>query len=211
MPKITGSNIAEHVAEQEAAIFAAATRLFAEHGVNDVSMGAIANAVDLARPSLYRYFPSKAAIVCRWFDQAITPLIADSNRIAESDSALSDRFDRWIEAQIDFLADVGNQAMISASLESSELADEDRHVIGARHRDLYASLDSILSGQAEKCDEEVQRARVLLIVGLLRNFADLGEAGVAESSARSELLRAARLIGEVDSARGSVVGKGCSR
>ncbi len=200
MPRITGSNIAEHVAEQEAAIFAAATKLFGEHGVNDVSMGAIAEAVGLARPSLYRYFPTKDAIVFRWFDQAMTPLIAESARIADADLDASERFDRWIERQLDFLADPGNQGMISASLESSELADEHRNLIGARHGDLYASLDAILGDQVRKQDEETRRARVLLIVGLLRNFAAHGNAGVPESIARSELLRAARLIGEVDPA-----------
>ncbi len=198
MPKITGPNIAEHVAEQEAAIFAAATRLFAEHGVNGVGMGAIAEAVGLARPSLYRYFPTKGAIVFRWFDQAMTPLIADSNHVAQAVLPAAERFDRWIDVQLDFLTNPGNQAMISASLESSELADEERLAIGARHHDLYASLDTILNEQTERRDKEVQHAKVLLIVGLLRHFADLGRGGVSDSVARSELLRAARLIGSVD-------------
>ena len=198
MPRITGANIAEHVAEQEVAIFDTATRLFAAHGVNEVSMGAIAEEVGLARPSLYRYFPTKGAIVFRWFGQAMAPLIADSTRIAATDRSAAERLDRWIELQVDFLADPANQAMIKASLESPELADEERAVIAARHRDLYSSLDAILAAQAPGCDEETRRTRVLLIAGLLRNFADLGASGVGESSARSELLRAARLIGEFD-------------
>ncbi len=197
MPKIAGENIAEHVAEQEAAIFAAATRLFAEHGVNDVPMGVIAEAVGLARPSLYRYFPTKAAIVVRWFDQQMTPLIAESTAIAETDATTSERFDRWIEHQIDFLADPGNHAMIRAALESAELPDQDRHVIGARHRDLYASLNAILADRAVECDAATGQARMLLIVGLLRNFSDLANSGVSEPIARQELVRAARLIGSV--------------
>ncbi len=203
MPKISGSNIAEHVKHQEAAIFAAGTRLFADRGVDGVSMGAIAEEVGLARPSLYRYFSTKGAIVLQWFDQAMTPLVEASNRIAAAPLPREVRFDRWMSVQIDFLADAGNQAMISASLEMSEMSDEDRRLIGARHRELYGSLAAILSGHPGQESQEadvggdVLQARVLLIVSLLQNFAKICEAGVAETSVRSELVRAAGLIGEV--------------
>lgn len=195
MPRITGSNIATHVAEQEAAIFSCATRLFAEQGVNRVSMGTIADAVGLARPSLYRYFPTKAAIVLRWFNLVMTPLIETCNHIAEAEQAPSERFDQWIDTQIGFLADPAHQAMIRASLESSEMSDEQRLVIGARHRDLYASLDTILRDQTNAPDDETRRTRLLLIVGLLRNSPELTRGGIAASVAHTELLRAARLIG----------------
>ena len=42
----------------------------------------LAEEVGLARSSLYRYFPTKSAIVHRWFDVAMAPLVADSDRIA---------------------------------------------------------------------------------------------------------------------------------
>ncbi len=194
MPKISGSNIVEHVIEQEAAVFDAATRLFAERGINNVSMTTIAEAVGLARPSLYRYFPTKSAIVFRWFNQVMTPLIADSEAIAESEQEPAVRFDRWVTCQIDFLTDGSNQAMIKASVESSELSDEERRVIGARHRDLYASLKRILTESTPSANDETLQARVLLIVALLRGLPDLVTAGVGIERARSELMRAARLI-----------------
>ena len=63
MPRITGSNIVEHVAAQEQAVFDAAIGLFTEQGVSNVTTADIATEVGLARTSLYRYFPTKASIV----------------------------------------------------------------------------------------------------------------------------------------------------
>jgi AcrR family transcriptional regulator len=66
VPRIGAETIAEHVAQQEAAVFAAAIRLFVERGYNQVSLADIATEVGLARNSLYRYFPDKAHILMRW-------------------------------------------------------------------------------------------------------------------------------------------------
>ena len=65
MPKITGDSIAEHVAAQEAAVIAATVSLFAERGAGNVTIADIAAEVGLARTSVYRYFPTKGAIVAR--------------------------------------------------------------------------------------------------------------------------------------------------
>lgn len=197
MPKITGSNIAEHVLAQEAAVFAAATRLFAERGVDNVSMGMIAEEVGLARSSLYRYFPTKSTIVHRWFELAMTPLVEDCDRIAQSATPPAEKFTTWVDRQIDFLSDPGNHAMISASIETTELTDEQRSSMGERHRDLYASLARIIAASTDN-DEVTTRARVLLIVGLLRNHADLADASIPDSIVRSELVRAAGLIAAID-------------
>ena len=198
MPKISGSNIAEHVVDQEAAVFEAATRLFAERSINEVSMGTIAEAVGLARPSLYRYFPTKSAIVFRWFDQVMTPLIQDSNAIAELDEQPHLQLDRWIECQMDFLADPGNNAMIGASVELKDFSDGQRATIGLRHKELYTSLDSILAAGCGIEGDKKRRARVQLIVALLRGFPDLVEADIGDTLARSELLRASRMIAGVE-------------
>lgn len=198
MPKISGPNIAQHVANQEAAVFEAATRLFAVYGVDTVSMGAIAEEVGLARPSLYRYFPTKSSIVVRWFERAMGPLISESNLLAASDVDRGDKFDAWIDRQVEFLLDAGNRAMISASLAVGELSDEQRHLIGRRHRDLYASLQRIVLNGAQDIDHESVRVRVLLIVDLLRGLGDLTDRGVPPDLARSEILRASRLIAEID-------------
>lgn len=195
MPRITGPNIAEHVAAQEAAVFGAAIRLFAASGVDNVAMAAIAEEVGLARSSLYRYFPTKSAIVHRWFDVAMAPLVADSDRIAASDLPRAQRFASWVQRQLDFLSDPGNRAMIRASIDTDELSDKQRTSIAERHQDLYASLSRILTGASET--DPTTRARILLIVGALRDHASLSAAGIPESVVREELIRTTALIAAV--------------
>lgn len=158
----------------------AAIRLFTQHGVESVSMGTIAEAVGLARPSLYRYFPTKSSIVVRWFDQAMGPLIADSDQIARSDARPTARFDEWVDHQVAFLLDLASRAMIQASLESDDLSDEERNTIGRRHRDLYDSLQAIISDSDATADSQTIRVRVLLIVDLLRGLGELRPRGAAK-------------------------------
>ena len=192
MPKITGPSIAEHVAAQEQAIFAAATSLFARDGVNNVGIGAIAESVGLARSSLYRYFPTKASIVHRWFDNAMGPLIDRSEEIARSADPADQRLIDWVDLQLDFLADADNQAMIRASLETDDIPDEQRRAVNRRHHDLYGTLEQIID--RPDVDEGVTRSRVLLIAGVLRSIADLLRAGIPEEVARQEVMRATTLI-----------------
>ena len=192
MPKITGPNIAEHVAAQEEAVFAAAIRLFAERGVTNVSTGDIANEVGLARTSLYRYFPTKASIVFRWFEMAMIPLIDASIAIAADSTRPSLKLERWFDLQLDFLADPDNHAMIRASLGIDDMPDDIRTAIGRRHRDLYATLHSILD--TAKIPDETTRSRVLLIAGLPRHLNDLTNQGIPLRLARRELHRASTAI-----------------
>lgn len=195
MPKITGPSIAEHVAVQEAAVFAAATRLFAERGVDNVSMGTIADQVGLARSSLYRYFPTKSAIVHRWFETVMTPLIADSDEIARSDLPRTEQFMGWVDRQIDFLSNPTHREMIRAVIEAEELGEAQRASMSERHGDLYASLATIITDPA--IDDVTTRARVRLIVDLLRTHADLAAAGIPDSVIRAELIRTAVFIAAI--------------
>jgi AcrR family transcriptional regulator len=197
MPKITGPNIAQHVADQEAAVFAAAVGLFAVHGVDGVSMGTIAEEVGLARSSLYRYFPNKAAIVDRWSSMTMQPLIDESDQIARSGGPRAERFTAWVERQIEFLSDPANQTMIRAALANNEMSDHQRAVIAARHRDLYATLHSILGGP-DRDDDVTVRARVRLIVGLLRSVDDLQHAEIPAEVVHDEVMRIALLAAELE-------------
>lgn len=187
MPKIAGANIADHVAAQEEAIFVAATRLFAEHGVNQVGIATIAESVGLARSSLYRYFPTKSSIVHRWFETAMAPLIEQSLLVAQSSRSAEDRLAEWVGLQLDFLADADNQAMIQASLETDDMPHEQRQAIGRRHRDLYASLHDIIKGAG--ITPETTNARVLIIAGAVRGIGELLRSGIPEELARLELHR----------------------
>lgn len=193
MPRIRASNIAEHVATQEQAVFTAAVRLFSRDGVANVTAGDIAKEVGLARTSLYRYFPTKASIVHRWFESAVTPLIDAGNAIADAPVSRRERLERWVDLQLDFLADPDNQAMMRAALETDEMPDDIRSAIVARHQDLYRSLRHILAPDVQTPDA-VTEARVTIVAGLVRILPDLERRGIPASLARAELQRAAAVI-----------------
>lgn len=199
MPKITGPNIAQHVADQEAAVFAAAIALFEDLGVDAVSMGAIAENVGLARSSLYRYFPNKAAIVNRWFSTTMEPLIAESERIARSDETTAERFMAWLQCQFEFLAEPANQIMIHAALESNEMTDLQRAEIVARHQALYATLQTIIARPNPDAHTDiVMSARARLIAGLFRHVEGLQRAGIPDEVVRKEVIRIASLAADIE-------------
>lgn len=192
MPKISGSNIAEHVVAQEQAMFDAAIRLFSERGVANVTTGDIAGEVGLARTSLYRYFPTKASIVYRWFEMAMAPLIDDAAAITVASMPSSEKLEQWVDLQLNFLADPDNHAMVRASLETDDMPDDIRTAIGKRHRDLYTTLHDILT--TKDIPDQTIRSRVLLIAGLLRSLDDLTAQGIPAHLARQEIHRATNAI-----------------
>ncbi len=102
MPRIRASSVAEHVAEQEAAVFRAAIDLFVERGYENVSLSDIAGRIGLARNSLYRYFPDKAHILLRWFEQELPEQLERATTTLSGSGAPHDRITAWARDQIDY-------------------------------------------------------------------------------------------------------------
>lgn len=196
MPRINAATVAEHVAHQEAAVIDAARRLFSARSVGHVSLGDIAEEVGLGRTSLYRYFPTKAHILQRWFDTAMEPLVEASRAAVEGPGTDGERLDRWLGVQLDFLLDPEHAALSAASLQADELPDDVREHFGASHRELYATLVPLLASATD--DDVVLRTRVQLIAGLVRSAADLVRAGADRSSVTAELTRSARATAGLD-------------
>lgn len=194
MPKIAADTVAEHIAQQEAAVIAAATRLFAERGVSQVSLATIAAEVGLARNSLYRYFPDKGHILAAWFRAELAPLQEASTAIAAADLPAAERLDAWLGLHLDYLTAPEHQAMMTAVDELPTLSDDVQADIAAGHRDLYGTLGTIvgelLADSAPARDTVVVS---MLIAGLLRSAADLiVNRGADVEVVRPELLRTAR-------------------
>lgn len=193
MPRITGADIAEHVAAQEVAVVEAAKRLFAERGVAAVPLGEIAAAVGLQRTSLYRYFPTKAHILQRWFDQEMDPLIERCEAAVVGHDTPADALRAWLDVQFDFVTDAAHTALMKATLSAGELPPEVMAHFMGRHRALYVSLDPILrAGGASSA--ELQRTRGLLIAGLITTAGDLVRQGGSVSEVRAELHRAGAAV-----------------
>ena len=194
MPKISADTVAEHIEQQEAAVIAAATRLFAERGVSQVSLATIAAEVGLARNSLYRYFPDKGHILAAWFRTELAPLQDASNAIAAAEEPADQRLDAWLRLHLDYLTAPEHQAMMSAATEMASVTDDVRADIAAGHRDLYATLGLIVADLLAAADPpRDSRVVTMLVTGLLRSAADLVVAGGADVDlVRAELLHIAR-------------------
>jgi AcrR family transcriptional regulator len=175
MPRIAADTVAEHVAQQEAAVVDAAARLFGERGVAKVSLADIAAEVGLKRNSLYRYFPDKGHLLAAWFRLELAPLQEQSAAIAAAQEPASVRLHRWLELQLDYLTAPEHQAMTDAFAESALLSDEVRADIGRGHHELYSTLGTILADAGADRDAGAPTAVVdtMLVAGALRSAAEL--------------------------------------
>ena len=193
MPRINAATIAEHVAQQEAAVVEAAQRLFAERGVAAVSLADIAAEVGLQRTSLYRYFPTKGHILQRWFDQAMNRLVEQSRLIVAEDAPASERLARWLELQLDFGTDESHAALVTASETFEDLPDEVRADFGRRHLELYLTLAPILRAAGAR-GQATLHVRATMLAGLVRSAGELVRQGVPDGTVRRELTRAATSV-----------------
>ncbi len=193
MPKITADTVAEHIEQQEAAVIAAASRLFAERGVSQVSLATIAAEVGLARNSLYRYFPDKGHILAAWFRTELAPLQEASDEIVARSVPASDRLDAWLRLHLGYLTAPEHQAMVTAASEMSSLTDQAHADIAAGHRHLYATLGTIVDELVTASDPTRDSFVItMLITGLLRSAADLVVVNGADRSVvTDELLHTA--------------------
>ena len=201
MPRITADSVPEHVAQQEAAVIAAAVRLFSERGSAAVGIGDIAREVGLARSSLYRYFPDKAHIVAAWFRVTVGPLIDESADIAAEPGPAPDRVQRWVEAQFRYLTAPAHVPMLLASSELQSLPDDVRAEIGSGHQQLYSPLRSMIEealGQATP-DGDNDSGRdagivTMLVASLVGGAAEQVRRGADVAAVSAELRRAVRAL-----------------
>ena len=161
MPRITADTVAEHVAQQQQAVFDAAISLFVERGYAAVSLGDIAAKVGLARNSLYRYFPDKSAILVRWYRAELPVQAARSEELLSGEGTPSERVLRWADAQIDYSRQP-EHALIAALGEASPgLSPEVLAELGMSHQQVMAPFTATLA-EAGLADEELDAAQDLL-------------------------------------------------
>ena len=153
MPRISAASVAEHVARQEQAVFDAAISLFTERGYGAVTLADIAAEVGLARNSLYRYFPDKAAILLRWYRAELPAQAARSAELLSGSERPAARLLRWAEAQIDY-ARRPEHALIAAMAEAAPDLDPDaRAELAESHHQLLAPVTETLAATGLEGDE----------------------------------------------------------
>jgi AcrR family transcriptional regulator len=153
VPRISAASVAEHVARQEQAVFDAAIGLFTTRGYGAVTLADIAAEVGLARNSLYRYFPDKAAILLRWYRAELPAQATRSSELLAGDDAPSVRLLRWAEAQIDY-ARRPEHALIAAMAEAApDLGADARAELIESHHQLLAPVTDALASTGLAGDE----------------------------------------------------------
>jgi AcrR family transcriptional regulator len=149
MPRISAPSIAEHVARQEASIIEAAAQLFADRGVAGTDIGDIAQAVGLARSSLYRYFPDKQHILIRWFELELVPIMERSREILDGDAPVDDRLVAWLDYQLDEMATPEHDVLLRLGEEAAASSAEVRTAIAQGHLAMYRTLGAVMDEALE--------------------------------------------------------------
>lgn len=154
MPKISAETVREHVARQERKVFEAAVRLFVERGYEQVTFGDVADEVGLARSSLYRYYPGKAAILARWIEAELDEAVQLSQEALTGDGAASDRIVAWAEGQVAYARRPEHALLVAFASARSELDRASLSKLGAAHERLREPLTATLreAGADEDAD-----------------------------------------------------------
>jgi AcrR family transcriptional regulator len=76
--------------------------LMREHGVAGLSLHDVAHGVNLRVQSLYKYFPSKAALYDALFRDAASLLAENDRQVWESTPPTWERIEVWLQSRLDF-------------------------------------------------------------------------------------------------------------
>ncbi len=199
MPRISAPTIAEHVARQEAAILDAAADLFAERGVVGTEMADIAEAVGIARSSLYRYFPDKDHILLAWFERELDPVIEHCRAIVSGPGDVHRRLRRWLDFQLDFLSAPEHQLAPRVAREVGAVSPEVQRELGAGHARLYRTLSQLVVEVLESSDDPADRRRDAMLLtsmigGLVQAAGQAVLDGTSTATAKRELRRAVAAV-----------------
>jgi AcrR family transcriptional regulator len=194
MPRISAPTVAEHHRQQEAAILAAAARLFSERGVVATEMKDIAAAVGLSRTALYRYFPDRDHVFLAWAEGLHGEIATAVDALLAAHSDPWDRLEAWIAFQVAHVTSdahaVGNRVMVELGALPPVLRERIEHA----HRDLHARLEPTL---AELVDEDQDVPLLVRMIGAAVQGACVHLAQGGDASAALPVMQAAvrRLLG----------------
>lgn len=189
MPRISADSVAEHVAQQEAAVFDAAMRLFTERGYAEVTLADIAAEVGLARNSLYRYFPDKAHILVRWLRRELPVRAQRARDVLGGDGPPTERVRRWALDQLDYARRPEHRLIAALPEAARHLDDATRSELADSHRLLMEPLDDVLA-EAGIAEATERAATVELIGGLVLTAAAREGRSAPDPALRARMLRA---------------------
>jgi len=165
VPRINADNIAEHVAQQRAAVLDAAVKLFATNGYHEVSLGDIAAEVGLARNSLYRYVPDKTHLLVEWYRRTVPDIRSTWRAVTRGDDEPALRLQRWARTYLEWAGTPEHQLIAPLTEAHRSLDDQTRAELAELHRSMMAIVADIVR-DAGVPDDEIA-ATVDLLAGLV--------------------------------------------
>lgn len=185
MPRIKADNIAEHIAQQRAAVLDAAVELFIERGYSEVSLSDIAAEVGLARNSLYRYVPDKSHLLIEWYRRTIPETIETWKAATAGEDPPALRLQRWTRAYLAWALSDEHRLVGPLTDALPSLDEAARSEVAALHRSM---MDVVAAVVADGGIPLGQRAGVVdLLAGLVLGVARAERAGGPDNQLRKRL------------------------
>lgn len=145
MPRIKADNIADHVAQQRAAVLDAAVALFTTRGYGEVSLADIAAEIGLARNSLYRYVPDKFHLLVEWYRSVVPRTIAEWEAAVDGDDPPVERIRRWAVTYLTWAASPEHQLVAPLTENLSALDPATRAEVTDLHRSMMAVVAGVVA------------------------------------------------------------------
>lgn len=161
MPRIEAANIEEHVRLQTGRILSAATQLFRDLGYRGTDMEDIAQAVGLARNSLYRYYPNKDHILLACVLRDMVPFVEEQKSLGARYPDPLPRLAAWLDSQIE-IATSPAHATMELMGEIREATPELRKQIIALHSLPNAVLEGAVTELLKGKRRDVQLVTALI-------------------------------------------------
>ena len=186
MPQISEQSVEEHIRKQTELLLDASAKLFRKNGYLNTDMSDIAQAMGLARNSLYRYYPNKDHILVACIKRALEPHIEQENKILEEHDDPFDRLSALIDEQLAFSA--GPDHIAAGFLDELRSASPElRKEIKALHEQMQAVLkltvEEIVTAQGR--DPEIVSSLVLGMIQAATGVNKTDKKAVADELKRS--------------------------
>lgn len=146
MPKIIGASLADHREQIRARLFAALSRLMAEHGFDSVSLADIAAEAGVGRTAVYNHFPDKESLLLAFIEDETATYVAtleDALRdVVDPQEQLRVYVRRQVELRRDYhLAPGPDLRSVVSRATLARMRDHAVHVEGILRRILRTGVD----------------------------------------------------------------------
>jgi AcrR family transcriptional regulator len=183
MPKINAATVAEHRAQQRAALVRAANDILIEQGAGAVTPGAVGARAGLARSSFYQYFPSGAAILAAIVEDAFAAADTARDQALRTVEHPAGHIDAFVRAELRLAAQGLHRP--AAALMRAELPQECRDRVHELHRLHYLPLQEAIA----ELSPTAPQLTAQLVGGLLQSAMAAVEGGADPDHVAERTLR----------------------